>query len=111
MKILFSILCLLFLFIGSADAGTLTATLTWTNPDTIDGIQVEKSNSPTGTFGILNQIAAGTTTYADTTNSPGDQSCYRIAYFNSSGVGPYAGPVCKVFPTVPTQTPGSFVVK
>lgn len=96
---------------GVDAAGTLAATLVWTNPvDITDGVQVEKSNSVSGIFTTIKQTAGNTVQYVDATNSPGDTACYRVAYFNTSGVGPYAGPVCKTFPTVPTQAPASFGV-
>lgn len=109
------VLCMVGSVVGSVysvEAGTLPATLTWSNPtDITDGIQVEKSASVTGTFVIVNQTAVNVTTYTDATNAAGDTSCYRIAYFNTSGVGLYAGPVCKTFPTVPTVAPATFGVK
>jgi amino acid transporter len=100
------ILCASFVF-----AGTLPADLTWSNPDTLDKIQIEKGSSLAGPFATINQVAAGQTSYTDATNAPGDTACYRAAYINSSGIGPYAGPVCKTFPALPSQTPGSFTVK
>jgi hypothetical protein len=92
-------------------ANTLPAQLTWSNPDTTDKIQVEKGPAAAGTFTTIAQLPALTTTYLDATNAPGDNNCFRVAYFNASGVGPYAGPVCKNFPALPTQTPGAFIVQ
>lgn len=99
-----------------AAPGPLQAVLDWGNPDdTTDKIQVEKGISRTGTFtgtfASMGQLPPSTITFVDSLNSPGDTACYRIAYVNASGVGPYAGPVCKTFPALPTQTPEPFTVK
>jgi hypothetical protein len=113
------LLLILSLFLGvliggvgiSQSAGTLPSTLSWANPvDITDGIQIEKAASLTGAFTIIKQTAANIVTYIDATNSPGDNSCYRIAYFNTSGVGGYAGTVCKSFPQIPAQVPATFGV-
>lgn len=108
------VLCMAVLSIASiafAQAGTLPAQLDWSNPNTVDGIQVEKGGSLTGAFSMLKQLPANALTYTDATNNPGTTSCYRLGYFNTSGIGPYAGPVCKTFPAVPSQTPATFTVK
>jgi hypothetical protein len=105
------VLVLGMLMVGTVYAGTLQATLSWTNADTLNSIQVEKGNSATGTFSMLVQLAPNTITYVDATNVPSEVSCYRVAYFNNSGVGSYAGPVCKTFQALPSQSPGSFTVK
>ena len=111
MKMLSSVLVTLVLILPlTSFAGTLPATIAWTNTDTVDGVQIEKSNAPVGTFTTIKQIAALSITFTDPTNAPGDTACYRVAYFNTSGVGPYAGPVCKAFPTVPNQTPAGVTV-
>ena len=94
-----------------AQAGTLPATLDWTNPDIVNGLQVEKSNSATGTFTSIKQLPAKTITFTDATNAPGDTACYRVAYFNTSGMSPYAGPVCKTFPASPQTAPSSLTIK
>ena|SRR5712692_9312829 len=107
---LFSVF-LLCSFGASAFAGTLPSTLDWTNPDTVDKIQIEKAASLTGAFTTLAQVPASTLTYLDATNGPGETACYRVAYFTTSGVGPYAGPVCKTFPALPSQAPGALTVK
>ena len=92
-------------------AGTLVSTLAWANPlNVVDGIQIEKSSSLTGVYSTLRQVAAGSVGYSDGTNGAGETACYRIAYYNTSGVGPYLGPLCKTFPTIPTQTPATFSV-
>lgn len=93
-----------------AGAGTLPSILNWTNPDTVDKVQIEKAASLTGAFTMLAQIPASTITYLDATNGPGETACYRVAYFTTSGVGPYAGPVCKTFPALPSQAPGALTV-
>lgn len=95
----------------AAVAGTLSSDLTWQNTDLNNKIQVEKSNNATGIYTVIAQPAAGSTGYSDATNAPGDTACYRVAYFNLSGVGPYAGPVCKTFPALPSQAPASLTVK
>lgn len=113
-KVIVSLMVVVGLMIGGGvvaqSAGTLSATLTWQNTETTDGIQIEKSANIAGTYTIIKQTAANVTTYVDATNAAGDTACYRIAYFNTSGVGPYAGPVCKTFPIVPTQAPATFGV-
>lgn len=111
MRTIVLILCLVFASMGLAEAGTLPATLAWSNPiDVTDGIQVEKSASATGTFATIKQVPSGTITFTDAANNPGETACYRVAYFNPSGIGPYAGPICKTFPTIPAQAPATFTV-
>lgn len=84
-------------------AQSLTAKLTWTNVDTTNRIQVEKSTSPTGTFVIIQTLDPGTATFTESAAGiPGSQVCYRVAYYNTSGVGPYSNVACKTFPLVPT---------
>jgi hypothetical protein len=107
----FALCLMLSVWIELTHAGTLPAQLDWTNPDIVDKIQIEKSASLTGTYTILSQPAAETSAFLDATNAPGDAPCYRLAYVNPSGIGPYAGPVCKTFPAIPTQTPGAFTVR
>jgi hypothetical protein len=92
-------------------AGTLQSHLDWTNTDTTNGIWVDKGPTLTGPFNMLVQLPAGTITYTDSTNAPGQTSCYRVAYFNVSGIGSWAGPVCKTFVPISSQTPGTFTVK
>jgi hypothetical protein len=112
MKEILSVAVLLLSFIaGPVFAGTLPAQLTWTNTDANDSIQIEKGPALTGNFAAINQVVPGTTGYTDATNAPGDTACYRVAYFNTSGIGPYAGPVCKTFPALPAQAPATFTVK
>lgn len=95
-----------------AQASTLSAQLDWSNPvDVTDSVQVEKSSTLAGTYSVLKQLPANSITYTDATNAPGSTACFRVAYFNTSGIGAYAGPVCKTFPATPTQTPSSFTVK
>ena len=107
-----SVLTLLLTSSVYAQAGTLPAQLDWTNPlDLTDGVQVEKGASLTGPFVSIRQLPAASTTFTDLTNSAGTTACYRLAYFNTSGVGPYAGPVCKTFPAVPSQAPATPTVK
>lgn len=91
-------------------AGTLKSSLAWTNTDTTNGVQVEKASSSTGVFTMLKQLLANTVSYDDVTNGSGETACYRMAYYNTSGVGPYSFVVCKTFPTVPTQAPAAFTV-
>jgi hypothetical protein len=106
------LLCLLVALPSLALAGTLPAQLDWANPvDTTDSIQVEKGSALAGPFAIIKQVAPGVTTYTDATNAPGETACYRVAYDNTSGVGPYAGPVCKTFQAIPSATPTPFTVK
>ena len=92
-------------------SGTLPAQLDWINSDTLNPIQIEKGSALSGPFTKIVTVPAGTITDTDATNAPGDTACYRVAYANPSGVGPYAGPVCKTFPTIPVQSPGTFTVK
>lgn len=94
-----------------AQAGTLPAQLDWSNPNTTDTLQLEKSSALTGTYSTLNVLTPNTKTYLDATNNPGSTSCYRLAYKSTSGIGPYAGPVCKTFPAIPSETPQTFTVK
>ena len=105
------ILVICLLFAVPVQAGTLASVLSWTNPDTTDGIQIEKASSCAGAFTVLKSVPAGTTSYTDATNAPGDTPCYRVAYVNSSGIGPYAGPTGKVFPPIPAQAPTSLQVQ
>ncbi len=115
MKYLYVIWCLLilsFIYPLKGQAQSLDANLQWANPvDITDSIQVEKSTSLTGSFALLKQLAPNTITYTDSTNSQGTTGCYRVAYFNTSGVGPYVGPVCKTFPQTPQTAPSSLTVK
>lgn len=102
--------CILgFLFLvlvaGPANAGTLPSVLTWTNPDTTDAIEIDKAPSCAGTFNKLTTVPAGTTTYTDATNAPGDTPCYRVEYFNASGNGPSSNTAGKSFPSLPTVAP------
>ena len=108
MKSLVLACVLLFGSVGLAYA--LDSNLTWTNPVTTFGVQVEKASSVGGTYVMINQTAVNATSYTDTDNVAGATACYRIAYFNTSGVGPYATSVCKTFPQIPTQTPANFGV-
>lgn len=99
---------MMFASVGMANA--LDSVLTWTNTATTYGIQIEKSSSINGTYVMINQTAPNVSMFTDSSNVAGDTSCYRIAYFNTSGVGPYTGAVCKTFPLVPTQTPAGLGV-
>ena len=102
----------LCLVAGHVFAGTLPADLSWSNPiNTVDQIQIEKSGVQSGPYTVIVTMPAGATSYQDATNNPGSTQCYRAAYLNSSGVGPYAGPVCKTFPALPASSPGAFTVK
>jgi hypothetical protein len=109
----FSLVCmaLSFLLPFVVQAGTLQSDLSWTNTDSINKIQVVKGSGTVGTFTEIAQVLAGQTTYTDATNNPGETACYKVAYINSAGVGPYAGPVCKTFPPLPSATPGTFQVR
>lgn len=108
----FLVFCIVASVAMRAHAATLPSILEWSNPvDVTDQIRVEKSGSITMPFTKLTDLSANSLTYTDATNGPGDTACYKIAYFNSSGLGPYAGPVCKIFPTVPGQSPATFTVK
>lgn len=108
---LFGVCLILMASMAFAQAGTLPAQLDWSNTDTADTIQVEKGPALTGPFTVLNILPANTATYLDGTNSAGTLACYKVAYKSSSGIGPYAGPVCKTFPAIPSQAPASFTVK
>lgn len=93
-------------------AGILPADLVWSNPvDTVNGIQVEKGSIASGPFVMLSQVPAGSTAYHDGTNGAGETACYRVAYFNTAGVGPYSPTVCKNFPLLPTAAPVGFSVR
>jgi hypothetical protein len=109
-KVLSAFVVAMVMFVGVGMASALDAVLEWTNTATTYGIQVEKSTSINGTYVLLHQTAPNVSTYTDSSNAPGDVACYRVAYFNASGVGPRTGGVCKSFPTVPTQTPAAFGV-
>jgi hypothetical protein len=109
-KLLVSVCVVLSLVVPTVSAFALDAILTWTNSSSTHGIQIERSATIGGTYSVINQTAANVSTYTDSTNIAGTTSCYRIAYFNTSGVGPYTTPYCKSFPVVPTQLPGAFAV-
>lgn len=111
MFILPAIILALVALVNLASAGSLPSEITWTNPDLINKIQIEKGPSFVGPFVTINQVMAGQTLYTDATNEPGETACYRLAYVNASGIGPYAGPVCKTFPALPLQTPEMLTVK
>lgn len=89
---------------AQASAG-LNSVLTWDNVDSINPIQIEKGASLEGPFSFLATVVPNTVTFMDESNTPGENSCYRLAYANTSGVGPYSNVVCKLFPTLPTAAP------
>jgi hypothetical protein len=90
---------------STSEAGTLTAVLTWQNTDTTDAVQIDRAPASAGPFTKLSTVPAGTLTYTDATNNPGDTVCYRVENFNSSGNGPSSNVACKTFPPVPTVAP------
>lgn len=90
---------------GVSEAGTLPAVLTWTNLDTTNQIQINKAPAALGPWAKLTVTAAGTLTYTDATNAPGDTACFKLQYSNSSGLGPDSIVACKTFPSVPTVAP------
>ena len=94
--------------VGLAEAQSttnLTSVLSWDNSDAMNSIQIEKGPSSDGPFSFLATVVPNTVTFIDEKNAPGEQSCYRLAYANTSGVGPYFNVACKSFPTLPTAAP------
>lgn len=96
--------------VNPTQAGTLQATVNWSNPDMTNGIRLEKAAVATGPFTLLALLGATSSVYNDATNAPGDKVCYRLAYYNAVGTGTFSAPACSTFPTNPTGIPGSVTV-
>jgi hypothetical protein len=90
---------------------SLQTTVAWKNVDTSRKIQLEKGPATTGPFMILAQLEANTTSYLDTKNAPGEKACYRMAYFDDAGFGPFSTPKCKTFTVTSTSPPSTVTVK
>lgn len=90
---------------GWAEAGTLPSTLTWTDSDNADQVQIDKAPASSGPWTKLATVPAGTLTYVDATNDAGTAPCYRVENVNNSGAGPSSNVACKTFPPLPTVAP------
>ncbi len=102
------LICAMALILGLASlvqAGTLSATLTWTDSDNADAVEIDKAPASSGPWTRLTTVPAGTLTYVDATNDPGTAPCYRVENVNSSGTGPVSNVACKTFPPLPTVAP------
>ena len=90
-----------------------SASLAWTNTATVYDVAIERGSAPQGPFADRAISAPGTVDYTDA--GPflqGEQVCYRLAYQNSVGKGPYSNVACKTFPILaPVESPSSLTVR
>jgi len=80
--------------------------LSWSTPldnsSPITGYLIQRSLNAGGVVTLENSFGdAATTSYSDTTLSPGDSATYRIAAINSAGTAPYSN----IPPSVVTSNP------
>ena len=74
----------LVLWAQSAQAVTITNTVSWTTePANVQTYLVEKGVSQTGPWTTLPSVLAGTKQFIDANNLPGINACYRVTPTNS----------------------------
>ncbi|MGE0822666.1 MAG: hypothetical protein AB7G75_06070 [Candidatus Binatia bacterium] len=70
-------------------------TLSWTdNASTELGFKVERRTHTSGTYTQIATVSANSTSYSDSTATPGETYCYRVRSFNESGDSPYSNEAC-----------------
>jgi fibronectin type 3 domain-containing protein len=72
---------------ASAVSGTQVA-LNWDDVNGETGYRIERSSNGGKGWSTVGQVAANTTTFADTTVRPGKTYLYRVYAFNDAGVSP-----------------------
>src|SRR5262245_8354912 len=90
---------------ANAPANAARLTLTWTDTSANEsGFAIERRVSPAGSFSEIARVAAGQSTYTDTTVADGTSYCYRVRAFNAGGQSPYTNEACAAA-TAATQAP------
>ncbi len=87
---------LLVLAIPATSEAGYEFNLTWNdNSDNEDGFKIERRTPsiPGDTYGEIGQVGANVTSYKDNVQT-GEQRCYRVRAFNSSGDSGYTNEVC-----------------
>lgn len=106
--------CALILFVASvAFAATGTAVIQWTNTSSTFPLHLERASSAAGPWTQIADIPASTSTYTDNNLVIPGTVCYRLAYYNAGGNGPYSivdANSCKTFVSPPTMAPGGVTI-
>src|SRR5262245_54557656 len=86
-----------------ADAARLT--LTWmVNSTNESGFAIERREGPAGAFNEIARVAAGQSTFTDTSLADGTSYCYRVRAFNGAGQSPYTSGAGGVRPPATSLT-------
>ena len=95
---LFVLMVALLLVVSGIDVQNAFASqlqLNWIDTSTNeDGFKIERAIGSAGTFGQIAIVVANTTSYNDTSVTPGIQYCYRIRAYNSGGDSAYSNAAC-----------------
>jgi hypothetical protein len=76
--------------LAASATSTSSITIRWTdNSSNETGFAIERSSSG-GSFQLLRQLAAGTTSYGDTALTAGTTYTYRVRSYNGGGYSPYS---------------------
>lgn len=89
------ILSALLLFPMTALAATGTAIVVWTNTDTVNSVRLEQAQTVAGPFQLLTALPPGATSYSVSGLTVPSTVCFRAAYTNTAGIGPYSNVACK----------------
>jgi fibronectin type 3 domain-containing protein/lysophospholipase L1-like esterase len=86
----------------SADAGTNKINLSWTDASTDEtGFRVERKTGVNGTYAQIADLAAGSTSYSDTTAVAGIKYYYRVYAYNTGGNSSYSSDANATIPLPP----------
>jgi hypothetical protein len=96
----------------TALAATGTAVVRWDNTDTINSVRLEQAQTVAGPFQLLTVLPPDATSYSVSGLTVPSTVCFRAAYVNPIGIGPYSNVACKdlVAGSSPPTTPSNVTV-
>jgi len=84
---------------GESIAAQLTST--WTdNSNNEDGFKIERKLGQTGTFAEVDRVPTNVTNYSDPVPVDGQEYCYRVRAYNSTGNSAYTNESCGQIATI-----------